>query len=90
MIRRRLAFQPRRHIFRSEMPRRSYKEMRTRPTTAQVVRWEGFGWGIAFEHGDGKHDAYPVGSLEAARAEARRLGSGGRPRSPRDVIWPSL
>jgi len=52
-----------------------------------VVRWEGFGWGVAFDHSDGKHDAYPVGpSREQAEAEALRLRSGGRPRSPRDVF----
>jgi len=52
-----------------------------------VVRWEGFGWGVAFDHSDGKHNAYPVGpSREQAEAEALRLRSGGRPRSPRDVF----
>lgn len=55
------------------------------PLSARVVRWRGFGWGVAFDDGEGKRDAYPVGRPEAAEAEARRLQSGGRPRSPRDV-----
>jgi hypothetical protein len=69
------------------MSKHSFDEMRKRPTMARVVRWVGFGWGVAFAHGDGKHDAYPVGpSREDAEVEARRLQSGGRPRSPRDVV----
>jgi hypothetical protein len=64
------------------MTRAETKDGRT--VKARVVRWEGFGWGVAFEHAGG-HDAYPVGSLKAARAEVRRIQLEGRPRSPREV-----
>jgi hypothetical protein len=56
-----------------------------KPLTVRVIRWEGlagFGWGVDIDHGDGKHDAYPVGPREAADAEAERIRSGGPARSP--------
>lgn len=51
-----------------------------RPATVRVIRWERFGWGVDFDYGNGKHDAYPVGAQKAAEAEARRIRIG-RPRA---------
>lgn len=61
--------------------------MAKRPTSvsACVIPWEGLGWGVEVNLGDGKHDTYPVGSREEAEQEARRLLAGGRPRSPRSI-----
>ena len=49
----------------------------SRPTerlpVAGVLRWEGIGWGVYVDHGNGCFDHYPVGpSREDAEAEAER------------------
>jgi hypothetical protein len=56
-----------------------------RPASVRVIRWDGIGWGVDIDHGDGKHDAYPVGAQEAAEAEAQRIRSGGTPRTREEV-----
>ena len=59
-----------------------------RPATVRVIRWEGLqglGWGVDIGHGDGKHDAYPVGAQDAAEAEAQRIRSGGAARTREEV-----
>jgi hypothetical protein len=66
------------------VPRRSSGKMRKRPVTARVDRWQGFGWGVALDDGDRRHDAYPVGPHEVAEAEATRcLRQGARARHAR-------
>jgi len=60
-------------------------EASKRPATVRVIPGEADAWGVAIDHGDGKHDAYPVGPREAAQAEAERIRSGGSVRSPEDV-----
>jgi hypothetical protein len=35
-----------------------------RPATVRVIPWEADEWGVAIDHGDGKHDAYPIGGGE--------------------------
>ena len=42
-----------------------------RPMTVRVLPWEGLGWGVDVDHGNGKHDAYPVGAQEAGRSGSR-------------------
>ena len=63
-------------------------ERRDKALIVRVIRWEGlegFGWGVDVDHGDGKHEAYPVGAQEAAEAEAKRIRSGGTPRTREEV-----
>lgn len=67
------------------MAKRPDKQLTKQPARPRVVRWEGFGWGVAFNRGNGKHDAYPVGSREEAETEAERLQFGARPRSPSSI-----
>jgi hypothetical protein len=33
------------------------KRVTKRSATARVIRWEGFGCGVAVDHGNGSHDA---------------------------------
>ena len=56
------------------MPKRLDKSLRA--ATARLIRWDGFRFGVAVDHGDGKHRAYSVGAQEAAEAEAQRIRSG--------------
>ena len=56
-----------------------------RPMTVRVLPWEGGGWGVDIDCGDGKHNAYPVGAQEAAEAEAQRIRSGGAVRTREEV-----
>jgi hypothetical protein len=53
--------------------------------TVRVLPWEGVGWGVDIDHGNGKHDAYPVGGQEAAEAEAQRVRLGGAARTSEEV-----
>lgn len=61
------------------MRKRRHKQSTKRGRTVSVIAWEGFGWGIDIDHGNGRHKAYPVGTREAAETEAERVRSGGRP-----------
>ena len=67
------------------MPERPDNTLTKRPASVRVLPWEGIGWGIDIDHGDGKHDAYPVGPREAAEAEAQRIRSGGAARTREEV-----
>jgi hypothetical protein len=60
------------------MHKRRHKQSTKRTRTVRVIPWEGFGWGIDIDYGNGRHKAYAVGSREAAEREAQRLRSGGR------------
>lgn len=53
--------------------------------SVRVIRWEGIGWGVDIDRGNGKHDAYPVGTQEAAEAEAQCIRSGGVARTREEV-----
>jgi len=57
----------------------------TKPLTVRVIRWDTLGWAVDIDHGNGKHDAYPVGAQEAAEAEAQQIRSGGAPRTREEV-----
>jgi len=64
------------------------KHASKRSVTVRVIRWEGlegFGWGVDIDHGNGKHDAYPVGAQGATEAEAQRIRSGGAARTREEV-----
>lgn len=58
------------------------RRRRTRGTkrarTVRVISWDGIGWGIDIDNGNGRHKAYAVGSREAAEKEVHRVRSGGR------------
>lgn len=57
------------------------------PAIARVIGWEGVGWGVFVDHGNGQRDCYPVGaSREAAEAEARRAQSESRARQRRAAL----
>jgi len=60
------------------MRKRRHKQSTKRTRTVHVIPWEGFGWGIDIDHGNGRHKAYAVGSRAAAEKEAQRVNSGGR------------
>lgn len=60
------------------MRKRRHKQLTKRGRIVQVISWEGFGWGVNIDHGNGRRKAYAVGSREAAQREAERIRSGGR------------
>lgn len=61
--------------------------MNERLPVAGVIRWEGIGWGIYVDHGNGRYDHYPVGqSREVAEAEAERAQVESRARQRRAAI----
>lgn len=61
--------------------------MTERLPVAGVMRWEGIGWGVYVDHGNGRHDHYPVGpSREAAEVEAERAQAESRARQRRAAI----
>ncbi len=63
---------------RRDRRRRRRKVGIKRVRTILVIAWEGVGWGIDIDNGNGRHKAYAVGSREAAEQELQRLRSGGR------------
>lgn len=66
---------------RRERRRRRRKRGTKRARTVRVISWEGVGWGIEIDRGNGRHKAYAVGSREAAEKEVQRIRSGGRART---------
>jgi hypothetical protein len=50
-----------------------------------VIPWEESVWGVDVDHGNGKHDLYPIGPQQTAEAEAERIRSGGRLRTRKEL-----